>query len=137
VHPVARRAGPRPLAGRAVWARGYDQPPPVPLGAATMFAPSVDVVVADLCSVDRGSVVAINAIRLDRVPAFSYGPLWWERQLRGVTNVTPADVAEFLALAAEIPLRSQTEVFPLAWANVALQRLTAGGISGAAVLTTG
>jgi propanol-preferring alcohol dehydrogenase len=91
--------------------------------------------VAALAATAPGATVAINAIHLDRMPEFSYDLLWWERQLRSVANVTRDDVTQFLALAAEVPLRTQTEVFPLAAANEALRRLEAGAISGAAVLT--
>lgn len=118
----------------AAWSGGYDEAPPVPLDAAITFAPSGDVVVAALSALDRGGVVAINAIHLDRIPQFDYDRLWLERQLRSVANVTRADVREFLALAAAIPIRTRTEVFPLAEANEALRRLEAGNIAGAAVL---
>jgi propanol-preferring alcohol dehydrogenase len=120
----------------AAWAGGYDTPPPVALDAAFTFAPSGDVVVAALRAVDRGGIVAVNAIHLDRIPELPYELLWWERQLRSVANVTRADVAEFLRLAAEIPVRTRIEVFPLASGNDALAALRAGAISGAAVLTT-
>jgi alcohol dehydrogenase, propanol-preferring len=119
----------------AAWAGGYDDLPPAPLEAAVTFAPSGDVVVAALKGVDRGGTVAINAIHLDRMPKFSYDHLWWERQLRSVANFTRTDATEFLALAAEIPIRTAYEVHPLADANLALQRLEAGEVSGAAVLT--
>lgn len=118
----------------AAWAGGYDDRPPVPLDAAITFAPSGDVVVAALAALDRGGVVAINAIHLDRIPEFDYDLLWLERQIRSVANVTRDDVRQFLALAAEIPIRTRIEVLPLAEANTALARLKAGGISGAAVL---
>jgi propanol-preferring alcohol dehydrogenase len=118
----------------AAWAGGYDEQPPAPLDAAVTFAPSGDVVVAALKAVDRGGVVAINAIHLDRIPEFSYDHLWWERQLRSVANFTRQDAAEFLALAAEIPIRPAYELHPLADANLALQRLKAGHVEGAAVL---
>jgi propanol-preferring alcohol dehydrogenase len=120
----------------AAWAGGYEAPPPVPLDAAITFAPAGDVVVAALRAVDRGGIVAINAIHLDRIPTFPYELLWWERQLRSVANVTRDDVTEFLALAAEIPIHTQTEVFPLTAGNEALRRLWAGEIGGAAVLTS-
>jgi D-arabinose 1-dehydrogenase-like Zn-dependent alcohol dehydrogenase len=42
---------------------------------------------------------------------------------------------EFLALAAEISIRDVAAVYPLGDANLALERLTAGDVSGAAVLT--
>jgi propanol-preferring alcohol dehydrogenase len=113
---------------------GYDHAPPGPLDAAITFAPSGDVVVSALRALDRGGVLAINAIHLDRVPAFDYDLLWLERQVRSVANVTREDVRAFLALAAAIPIRSRTEVVDLAQANDALRRLRAGQVAGAAVL---
>jgi propanol-preferring alcohol dehydrogenase len=104
------------------------------LDAAITFAPSGDVVIAALRALDRGGIVAINAIHLDRVPAFDYELLWMERQIRSVANVTRADVRQFLVLAARIPIRTRTEVFPLDQAQEALRRLREGHIAGAAVL---
>jgi propanol-preferring alcohol dehydrogenase len=124
----------RALALGAVWAGGYDRPPPVPLEAAITFAPAGEVVVAALRAVDRGGTVAINAIHLDRIPEFPYELLWWERSLRSVANVTRRDAREFVALAAELPVLTDVEVHPLADANLALQRLAEGRVGGAAVL---
>jgi alcohol dehydrogenase, propanol-preferring len=123
----ARRLG-------ATWAGGYDEPVPVPLDAVVTFAPVGRIVVAALQSLDRGGVVAINAIHLDRIPEFAYEALWWERQLRSVANFTRRDAEEFLALAAEIPIRTVTEAYPLGLANEALSDLKAGHVDGAAVL---
>lgn len=121
----------------ATWAGRYEEPPPVPLDAAITFAPAGAVVVAALSAVDRGGIVAINAIHLDEIPRFAYERLWLERSLRSVANVTRRDVAEFLALAAAVPVRTQVEVFDLAEGNSALARLAAGEIRGAAVLRCG
>jgi alcohol dehydrogenase, propanol-preferring len=118
----------------ARWAGGALDRPPVPLDAAITFAPVGEVVVAALGALDRGGVVAVNAIHLDRIPEFSYDRLWWERQIRSVANVTRADVREFLALAAAIPIRTRTEVHPLEGADRALARLAAGRVGGSAVL---
>ena len=125
------------LALGAAWAGGYGQVPPVLLDAAITFAPSGDVVVAALSAVDRGGIVAVNAIHLDRIPQFDYDLLWGERSLRSVANVTRADAREFLALAASLPIRTRTEVFDLLDANEALTRLHSGRIRGAAVLQIG
>ena len=119
----------------ATWAGGYDDPPPVRLDAAVTFAPAGAVVIAALKAVRPGGTVAINAIHLDRIPQFDYDLLWRERSLRSVANFTRADAAEFLALAAAIPIQTEFEVHALASANVALQRLAAGQVSGAAVLS--
>jgi propanol-preferring alcohol dehydrogenase len=54
-------------------------------------------------------IVAVNAIHLDRVPELPYELLWWQRELRSVANVTRADVADFLALAAEVRVPAQIE----------------------------
>ncbi len=126
----ARRLG-------ASWAAGYDEVPPVPLDAAITFAPVGSVVVAALQALDKGGVVAVNAIHLDRIPAFDYTDLWWERQIRSVANVTRRDVAELVELAAEIPIRTEVQRYPLSQVNQALVALAAGEISGAAVLTIG
>lgn len=119
----------------AVWAGGYDERPPWPLDAAITFAPVGSVVVAALEALDRGGTVAINAIHLDGIPAFPYEPLWLERSIRSVANVTRDDADAFVRLAAEIPVRTAFETHPLADANVALARLAAGDVGGAAVLT--
>ena len=121
----------------AAWAGDTADTPPAPLDAAVTFAPAGAVVVAALKAVDRGGTVAVNAIHLDRIPAFPYELLWWERSLRSVANFTRQDAREFLALAAEIPIRTETEVYPLAQANQALADLAAGTVSGAAVLQIG
>jgi propanol-preferring alcohol dehydrogenase len=63
-----------------------------------------------------------------------YGLLYWERTIRTVSNSTRRDGREFLAVAAEIPVRVATEVWSLRDANTALRRLKAGEVNGAAVL---
>jgi alcohol dehydrogenase, propanol-preferring len=123
----ARRAG-------ATWAGGYDEPPPAPLDAAITFAPAGEVVISALTALGKGGAVAVNAIHLDRVPAFPYELLWWERELRSVANFTRDDAKEFLQLAAEIPVRTDIEVLPMDAANDALRRLADGSLGATAVL---
>ena len=127
----------RALALGAASVGGYDDPPPHPLDAAVTTAPTGDVVVAALRAVDRGGIVAINAIHLDRMPEFPYELLWHERQLRSVANVTRADATEFMALAAQIPIRTETDLFALEDGNDALAAVASGRVRGAAVLTMG
>jgi alcohol dehydrogenase, propanol-preferring len=118
----------------AVWAGGYADQAPQPLDAAITFAPAGSVVVDALRALAPAGTVAVNAIHLDHMPEFDYALLWRERSIRSVANFTRADAREFLALAAEIPVRAQIEVFELAQANRALEALAAGGIAGSAVL---
>jgi propanol-preferring alcohol dehydrogenase len=121
----------------AVWAGGYDDDPGEALDAAVTFAPVGSVVLSALQKVDRGATVAINAIHLDGMPAFDYDDLWLERQIRSVANFTRRDAVEFLELAAEVPIRTSWEAFPLHRANEALAALNSGTVSGTAVLVVG
>ncbi|NTV57581.1 MAG: alcohol dehydrogenase, partial [Deltaproteobacteria bacterium] len=60
-----------------------------------------------------------------------YGDICFHAQfLRSVANFTRRDATEFLALAAEIPIRTVADEYPLADANLALERLAAGDVSG-------
>jgi propanol-preferring alcohol dehydrogenase len=54
--------------------------------------------------------------------------------IRSVTNNTRQDGHDFLRIAAEIPIRTQVQQFPLREANQALNRLKNDAINGAAVL---
>jgi propanol-preferring alcohol dehydrogenase len=68
------------------------------------------------------------------IPSFSYDLLYHERVIRSVANNTRQDGLDFLRVAAEIPIRTQTQIFPLEDANQALEALKQDGIRGAAVL---
>lgn len=118
----------------AAWAGGYDERPPFLLDAAITFAPVGAVIPPALEALERGGTVAINAIHLDHVPEFPYEPLWHERSITSVANVTRQDAEEFIALAAEIPIRTEREEHPLSDANRALQRVADGSVNVAAVL---
>jgi len=71
---------------------------------------------------------------MSALPSFPYRLLWGERVVRSVANLTRRDGEEFLSLAPQVPVRTQVQIFPLAEANEALQRLRTGQIRGAAVL---
>lgn len=71
---------------------------------------------------------------MSEIPAFSYDILWRERSIRSVANLTRRDAEEFLALAPKIPITTATQRYRLEDANVALDDLRAGRLSGAAVL---
>ncbi len=119
----------------AVWVGDALATPPQKLDAAITFAPAGDVVIAALRSLDKGSILAINAIHLDRVPEFDYDTLLWgERQIRSVTNMTREDAREFLKIAAEISLSPHVQTFPLEQANEALLALKSDEVSSSAVI---
>ena len=119
----------------AVWAGGSDQSPPHELDAALIFAPVGPLVVDALRAVGKGGVVVSGGIYMTEIPSFAYQLLWEERVLRSVANLTRRDGAEFMRIAAETPIETSVETFPLVQANEALERLRRGGLNGAAVLT--
>ncbi|HKT09984.1 MAG TPA: zinc-dependent alcohol dehydrogenase family protein [Gemmatimonadaceae bacterium] len=119
----------------AEWAGGSDQPPPVELDAAILFAPVGALVPAALRAVARGGTVVCAGIHMSDIPSFPYEILWGERVVRSVANLTRRDGEEFLALAPRVPVRTDVEPMPLDKANEAIQRLRAGKVHGAAVLT--
>jgi propanol-preferring alcohol dehydrogenase len=136
VFAFTREAHHRDLARRmgAVWAGEAFEDPGVELDAAVTFAPAGELVPLALSRLTRGGTLAVNAIYMSPIPSFDYEALYGERVVRSVMNYTRRDADEFLALAAAIPVRAQTEVHALDDANAALLRVKRGQVRGAAVL---
>jgi alcohol dehydrogenase, propanol-preferring len=118
----------------ATWSGYSDQPPPVLLDAAIIFAPVGRLVPEALLRIAPGGVVVCGGIHMSDIPSFPYRLLWEERVVRSVANLTRRDAHEFLALAGRLPLRTHIHPYPLEQANEALDDLRAGRLSGAAVL---
>jgi propanol-preferring alcohol dehydrogenase len=106
----------------------------MPLDAAIIFAPSGELVPLALKSVRKGGTVVCGGIHMSDIPSFPYNLLWEERTLCSVANLTREDGLTFLPLAAEVPVKTTIETFPLSAANQALDRLRNGKLRGAAVL---
>lgn len=119
----ARRLG-------ATWAGGSDQMPPEPLDAAIIFATVGNLVPLALKAVRKGGRVVCAGIHMSDIPSFPYRILWEERQLVSVANLTRQDGLDFVRLAPEIGIVTQTTRYPLQQANQA----RAGRFEGAAVL---
>jgi alcohol dehydrogenase, propanol-preferring len=118
----------------AEWAGSSEEAPPEELDAAIIFAPVGALVPAALRAVARGGTVVCAGIHMSDIPSFSYDLLWEERSVRSVANLTRQDGLDFLALAPEVPVRTEVMPFPLEAANEALEALRGGGVRGAAVL---
>jgi len=116
------------------WAGASDETPPGELDAAIIFAPAGELVPAALAAVRKGGTVVCGGIHMSDIPSFPYSLLWGERCVRSVANLTRADGAGFMELAARMPLDVRVETFPLEQANEALGRLRRGELAGAAVL---
>src|SRR4030095_4503897 len=121
----------------AVWAGGSNELPPKKLDAAIIFAPAGELVPQALKAVGKGGTVVCGGIHMSDVPSFPYAILWEERSICSVANLTRRDGEEFMALAPQVPVRTEGETFPLEDANATLNRLRTGKIRGAAVFVTG
>jgi propanol-preferring alcohol dehydrogenase len=118
----------------AVWAGASNELPPAVLDAAIIFAPAGELVPHALRAVGKGGIVVCGGIHMSDIPSFPYSLLWQERSICSVANLTRRDAEEFMALAPKVPVQTETEIFALEDANVALSRLRDGQVKGAAVL---
>lgn len=120
----------------AAWAGGTFDAPPEKLDAAIVLAPAGEIVPAALAAMKKGGVVVLGGIHMSPIPSFSYDLLYQERVIRSVANNTRQDGEDFLRIAAEIPIRTHAQIYPLSEANRALNALKNDAIEGAAVLRT-
>ena len=132
-----RRPRRSPFPWGAEWAGDSEELPPEPLDAAILFAPVGELVPRALRAVAKGGTVVCGGIHMSDIPSFPYELLWQERTVCSVANLTRRDGEEFFALAPRVPVRTETECFPLSEANEALARLRSGRLTGAAVLIAG
>jgi propanol-preferring alcohol dehydrogenase len=123
----ARRCG-------ADWAGDSGATPPSLVDAAIVFAPVGALVPEALARLAKGGIVVCGGIHMSDIPAFPYALLWGERRIQSVANLTRKDGEDFMRIAAEVPLRTETTSYALEQANEALDALRSGRLAGAAVL---
>ena len=137
VHVLTRSAAARELALRlgCASAGGAHDAPPEPLDSAILFAPAGDLVPTALEALAPGGTLAIAGIHLSAIPHLDYAKhLFQERSLRSVTANTRQDGRELFDLVERAPLRVETQIYPMAHADLALSNLAADQVNGAAVL---
>jgi len=142
VYVFARDAGTRAFALElgAAWAGATEARAPQPLQAIIDTTPAWKPVVEALANLRPGGRLVINAIRKeagdqDYLLRLRYHEhLWMEKEIKSVANVTHHDIAEFLPIAARIPIRPAVQTYALEDANRALLELKQGPVRGAKVL---
>src|SRR6267143_397450 len=97
----------------AAWAGSTYDEPPKKLDAAIIFAPAGEIIPAALKALKKGGALILGGIHMSPIPSFSYDLLYQERAIRSVANNTRQDGEDFLRVAAEIPIRTRVQVFPL------------------------
>jgi propanol-preferring alcohol dehydrogenase len=124
----------------ADWSGDTEDVPPEAPDAIIDTTPAWKPVIAALERLRPGGRLVINAIRkedADRqlLAGLRYEDhLWLEKEIKSVANLTHRDLAEFLPVAAEVPLHVETQSYPLEAANEALNDLRCGHVRGAKVL---
>jgi propanol-preferring alcohol dehydrogenase len=119
----------------ATWTGTSKDDPPHKLDSIVNFTPAGPTVLDGMRLLDKGGTQALAGIYMSPIPEMDYMKyLYHERTLRSVANATRQDGNELLKIAAEIPIKTTTQLFPLEDANKALQLLKDSKIDGAAVL---
>jgi propanol-preferring alcohol dehydrogenase len=124
----------------AAWAGDTTDTAPEPLHCVIDTTPVWRPVVEALRNLAPGGRLVINAIRKEvhdkeALLDLDYPThLWQEKEIKSVANVARADINEFLALAAEIPIVVEVQEYALEDANRVLIELKARRIRGAKVL---
>ena len=124
---LARRLG-------AEWVGRAEEEAPELVDGSIVFAPSGELVPLALRGLKPGGTLVLAGITMSPILEMPYELLYGERTLRTVANATRQDARELLSLAAEIPIRTQVQLFPLEEADRALGLLKRGQINGAGVL---
>jgi propanol-preferring alcohol dehydrogenase len=138
VYVFTRSEGHRRLARElgAAWVGGAEDHPPHTMDGSIVFAPAGRLVLDALRVLGRGGTLALAGVTMSPIPELDYDRLlYWERTVRSVANFTRQDAGELLRLAAEIPIRTTVQTYPLGQANEALLALKQSEVGGTAVLT--
>lgn len=137
VHVFTREAAARELALElgALSAQDAESQTPVPLDGAILFAPVGSLVPVALAALADGATLAVAGIYLTEIPPLDYDRhLFRERTLTSVTANTRADGQELLRLAAEFGIRPTVTAYAFDAVDGALDDLSAGRLTGAAVV---
>ncbi len=142
VYVFSRNAAEREFALElgALWAGEIGERAPEPLDAIIDTTPAWRPVVEALADLAPGGRLVINAIRKEQADKEALlgldwvDHLWREKEIKSVANVTRADIADALELAAAASIAPEVEEHPLEEANRALGLLRRGGTRGARVL---
>jgi len=137
VYVFTRSEGHRQLARElgAVWVGGAEDTPPAKMHSSIIFAPGGSLVPDALRVLERGGTLSLAGVTMTPIPALDYDELlYWERTVRSVANFTRQDAQELLRVAAEIPIHTTVQTWPLEAANDALLALKRSEIDGAGVL---
>jgi propanol-preferring alcohol dehydrogenase len=118
----------------AAWAGEAADRPPAAADGAIIFAPAGALVPLALRNLAPGGTLALAGVHMSAIPPLDHADVFGERTITSVTASTRDDGRALLSEAARIGIRPTVTTFPLAEANLALQRLKVGAFAGSGVL---
>jgi propanol-preferring alcohol dehydrogenase len=104
------------------------------MDASIIFAPAGPLVPRALQTLSKGGTLALAGITMTPIPQMDYNLIYGERTVRSVANTTRRDAEELLREAAEVPIRTVVETFPLEDANQVLRMMKESRLRGGSVL---
>jgi len=114
----------------ALWTGRIGEPLPHRVGHAVLFAPVGSLIPDIMRDLEKGGVLSIAGIYVDRIPELDYAAhLFGEKALVSTTANTLEDAHDLLELAATAHITTQVETFPFSEGNEALNRLKEGRLS--------
>jgi propanol-preferring alcohol dehydrogenase len=139
---ISRNPAERQLAEKlgADWAGDIEDATPKKLDCAIDTTPAWKPAVFALENLEKGGRLVINLIRKEETDKefllkLDYPKhLWLEKEIKTVANVTRKDGEEFLALAAQMQIRPEIQLFELEEANKVLIELKGSKSPGSKVL---
>jgi len=119
----------------ASWAGTSKDTPPAKTDSAIIFAPAGELIPHALEVMEKGGTLALAGIYMTPAPEMDYEKhLFYEKKIISVTASTRRDGEEFLEIAAQIPVKTETTLFNLEEVNRGLKLLKKSEINGAGVV---
>ncbi|UCD19060.1 MAG: zinc-dependent alcohol dehydrogenase family protein [candidate division WOR-3 bacterium] len=121
----------------AHWTGRIDEDMGAFLDAGIVFAPSGELLVEALKKLDKGGRIVSAGIYTTPLPGFDYSLIYPEKCLTSIAHTTRENVKRFLEIAAELKIKTQSNVYDLDDANIALLNIKRSKVSGSSVLRVG
>jgi len=118
----------------AHWVGHIDDDMGVLLDAGIVFAPSGELLVESLKKLDKGGRIVSAGIYTTPLPGFDYSLIYPEKCLTSIAHTTRENVRAFLTVAAEFKIGTQSNVYELEDANLALLNIKNSRVSGSTIL---
>ncbi|UCF70125.1 MAG: alcohol dehydrogenase, partial [candidate division WOR-3 bacterium] len=90
-----------------------------------------------LKKLDKGGRIVSAGIYTTPLPGFDYSLIYPEKCLTSIAHTTRENVKRFLDVAAELKIRTRSNVYDLEDANLALLNIKRSKVSGSSILRVG